>query len=138
MESARISQVIEEAKRCAQAGALARARALYGSSAPCCVPKTDPNIQVPAESTYQNGIVADCSYNFVRAPVLTARAWTADLQQRVLDAYNDPLDPTRRFMEFQGPFIPPACPPIVYLSANPSQMKSCPLDNKPFNPVLPG
>ena len=138
MESARISQIIEQAKMCAQAGALARARALYGRSAPCCGPKTNSNIQVPPESTYQNGIVADCSYNFVTAPVLTARAWTDNLQQRVLDAYKDPLDPTKRFMEFQGPFIPTPCPPIVYISANPPQMKSCPLDNKPFNPVLPG
>ncbi len=140
MESARINKILDEARVCAASTALARARALYGGSAPCCSEKIPPGADVPVSSAYLNGRVAACPV-FVGTTVQPESVRIAKLLQSNVDNWAPPLDPSRRFVEYQGPVLQPVCPPIdpIYTNANVPRLQGslCPLDNKPTNPVLP-
>jgi hypothetical protein len=139
MESARIQRVLDDARVCAAATALARARALYGESRSCCAAPPQPGADVPSSSSYLRGRVCPA---VVGVTVQPESVRIAKMLQSNVDNWAPPTDPERRFVEYQGPVLQAVCPPIdqIFTNANVPRLQgnSCPLDNKPFNPVLPG
>ena len=99
------SRLQARAKECSAAAAIARARALQGDSRSCCVPRMATSIQVPTESTFLSGKVADCSGYIGPPPTPPSSVFTNNIQRQVLDAYANPTDPARRFLEYQGLFL---------------------------------
>lgn len=144
-ESGRIAGVLRRAQTCMANEALAKARALgsgrcggalCGASA-TILKEPPPNPSILLEKTVKNCFSKYQSLEgCVPESVRLARQ-----QQRSIDLAANPLNPDTRFAEFARLFIPPCPPPPAwYYSAGEPvlQGKTCPLPNKPGNPVLPG
>jgi hypothetical protein len=144
-EQGRINRIVQNTLNCAKAGAIARAKALYGRS-PCatglCTKQFPGAAQttIPPESTYQSSRVGCYGYKGPE-PCVPESVRIARLLQRSIDESTNPFNPIARFSEYRGPFIPPVCPPIPQEALNANVPKNllmtCPLPNKPFNPSLP-
>jgi len=76
----------------------------------CCGP-LPANNQVQLESSYLDARMSACPV-YLRTPVQPESVRINALIQSTVNAYAPPTDPTRRFLEYEGPFIPPACPPV--------------------------
>lgn len=114
-ESGRINQIIADARRCAVKEALAKAKSTY------CCPTAVINNQVPSSDSYlagkmnaRSGItqqqataIASASLKGVPESVRINR-----LQQATVDAYSLYSDPTRRFIQYEGPKVQIQCPPL--------------------------
>ena len=150
-EGGRISRLEEEARCCNAAQALARARAFVAAREACCRSGRSGSGGSPAQkelvpppSVYLDQKAAACAATAYTSPYVCvpSSVRTASLQECAVQAFVDPLNPEQRFSEYRRPYFPPPCPPIPQeaLNANvpKNQMKSCPLPNKPYNPVLPG
>jgi len=112
------NRVIREAAACAVKDAVARAR---GS---CCDRQRLHNGGSPrggiSSSEYLNANVAECAavtsakaQAVVNAPLrgISYAAYIKNLTQKTLDNYAPYNDPDRRFVNYQGHFIPPECVP---------------------------
>ena len=144
-EGGRISRMLESARRCNAAQALARARASSACGRSTATTTTATPIatqKTPLSSEYLTGRLAACTpytspFTCVPESVRIAAAATC-----VQNAYSNALDPEQRFSEYRRPYFPTVCPPIAPEILNRSQptmqLKRCPLPNKPDNPVLPG
>lgn len=115
-ESGRIAQLLAESKRCAVNAAIAKARAT------CCAPVPKPNRNVQSESALLESQVANCTrINAAQARLIASQPLRgvpesvriAQLQQDIIDNYAPYNNPSRRFVEYQGPVIVPGCPPIA-------------------------
>ena len=106
-ESGRVNQILENARRCAVNAAIAKAQATV-----CCPAPPRPNTNVQLESGLLDAKVARCNV----------------IQQNTIDEYAPYNNPSRRFVEYQGPIVIPDCPPIPTedLNANiPKAPTSC-------------
>jgi hypothetical protein len=147
-EGGRIASLQEQARCCNASQALARARAFGAAVARCkgtCESKSKVGAElVPAASVYLEKQAAACALTGYTSPYtcVPSSVRTAALQECAIQAFVDPLNPEQRFSDYRRPYFPPPCPPIPQeaLNANvpKNQMKSCPLPNKPYYPVLPG
>lgn len=151
-EQGRIQGLLDQARRCCAAEALAKARAASARvGKPCaqtCGPVSPQNSAngppVPLESDALARKLVACYGN--QTPIIpgcgTESQRISKLIQDTLDKSVDPFNPETRFSEYRRPYFPPACPPIPleFLNGNVPklQMRNCPLPNKPDNPVLPG
>lgn len=115
-ESGRVNQILENARRCAVTDAIAKARATV-----CCpgpVP-TLRNVQLP--SALLDAQVLSCnSITAAKATQIAKQSLRGvpesvrirQVQQNTMDEYAPYNNPSRRFVEYQGPVIVPPCPPI--------------------------
>ena len=118
-EGGRMVQILAASRRCQVKEAIAKARAINGP--PQCSPVPQSRIVVPLESTNLQAQLAAC------ARITAAQATTlatqplrgvpesvriAKLTQTLIDQYSPYSNSERRFLEYQGPVIPIACPPI--------------------------
>ena len=118
-EGGRMVQILAASRRCQVQEAIAKARAINAPS--CCPPIPISRAVVPLESTNLQAQLAAC------ARITAAQATTlavqplrgvpesvriAKLNQDILDQYSPYSDSNRRFLEYQGPQVPIACPPI--------------------------
>jgi len=116
LESGRVANVLAQARMCAAADALARARSLRGSggcvSGSCAPPDSTIKKPVPQSSTDLNAKVANCPIK-VQGPEygVPESVRIARLEQRSRDLSIDATNPLARFSEYRRPFIP-ICPPI--------------------------
>lgn len=119
-EGGRMAQILEASKRCQVNEAIAKARAL-NSGGSCCPPTPVSRKQVPLESTALEGQLAACArINAQQASQIASQPLRgvpesvriAQLTTRVLEQYSPYSDSNRRFLEYQGPVIPPVCPPL--------------------------
>ena len=114
-----MAQILAASRRCQVKEAIAKARAINGP--PQCTPGVQSRAIVPLESTNLQAQVAAC------ARITAAQATTlatqplrgvpesvriARLNQEILDQYSPYSDSNRRFLEYRGPIVPVACPPI--------------------------
>jgi hypothetical protein len=144
-EGGRVARLLAASQACVAATALAKARALRSSCGTVACRDRQAAAApafVPASSALLERTVRDC-YSSVPAKegCVPESVRIARAAQCSLDQAQDPFNRETRFVEFRGPFIPPVCPPIPQeaLNANiPRQsFASCPLPNRPDNPVLP-
>lgn len=139
-ERGRIARIVENAQNCAKAGALARARAMYGSRCTGCSDNSI-KVSVPSESSYLSGTVTPCYVFKGPEPAVPESVRLARLTQTTADQSMDPFNLQSRFSEFRRPYFPVICPPIPQeaLNANVPKnlLQTCPLPNKPFNLSLP-
>jgi hypothetical protein len=131
-ESGRVAQILANARRCAVNDAIAKARATV-----CCPPPPKPNRNVQLESSLLDAKIANCAGITAQQATRIAQENLRGVpesvrirqrQQDVIDKYAPYNDPSRRFIEYQGPIIIPACPPIPTedLNANiPKAPTSC-------------
>lgn len=131
-ESGRVNQILENARRCAVNAAIAKARATV-----CCPAPPRPNVNVQLESGRLDAKIASC--NVITPAKATQIAQQSlrgvpesvrirQVQQNTIDEYAPYSNPSRRFVEYQGPIVIPACPPIPTedLNANiPKAPTSC-------------
>lgn len=115
-ESGRVNQILETARRCAVNDAIAKARATV------CCPVPRPNRNVQSESGALEAKIASCSIlTAARATQLAQQSLRGvpesvrirQVQQNTIDEYAPYNNPSRRFVEYQGPVIVPPCPPIA-------------------------
>ena len=118
-EGGRMVQILEASRRCQVKEAIAKARAINPPG--CCQPVPVSRIIVPLESTNLEGQLARCArINAQQAQQIASQPLRgvpesvriAKLNQEILDQYSPYSDSNRRFLEYQGPVIPIACPPI--------------------------
>ena len=118
-EGGRMNQILSAARRCQVKEAIAKARLINTDS--CCPPTPISRIDVPLESTALQGQLLACArITPQRAQILAQQPLRgvpesvriARLNQQVLDQYSPYSDSNRRFLEYQGPQIPPVCPPL--------------------------
>lgn len=131
-ESGRVNQILENARRCAVNAAIAKARATV-----CCPAPPQPNRNVQSESSRLDAQVANCNQITAAKATLIAQqslrgvpesVRIRQVQQNTIDEYAPYNNPSRRFVEYQGPIVIPACPPIPTedLNANiPKAPTSC-------------
>jgi hypothetical protein len=144
-EGGRIGRVLEKSQALMRAQNLAKAQAYRGGPGSCgniCYSAAERMTpQVPVPSAVLAATVKQCYSKYSKEGCVPSSVQTARTQLRILEQSVDPFNRDTRFSEYRGPFIPPVCPPIPQeaLNANiPRQnMRSCPLPNKPNNPVLP-
>jgi hypothetical protein len=114
LESGRISSLISDARLCATRAAINKARTTV-----YCPPLSSTNRQVPPTSSVLQGKMDSCSQiTSDRATVLATQSLRGvpesvrikNLQQQTWDAYAPYNNPSRRFLEYQGPQIPTVCP----------------------------
>lgn len=132
LESGRVAQIIENSRRCAVNDAIRKARATV-----CCPAPPRPNTNVQLESMLLQAKVTQCAQitaadaTAIAAQSLRGVPESVRIRQRQQDVqeqfapYNNP---SRRFLEYQGPIVIPACPaiPTEDLNANiPKAPKSC-------------
>jgi len=77
----------------------------------CCGAPLPANNQVQLESSYLNARMIACPV-YLRTPVQPESVRINALMQSTINAYGSATDPAQRFVEYQGPVIPPACPPV--------------------------
>jgi len=130
-ESGRVAKILADARRCAVNAAIAKANATV------CCPVPRPNKNTQLESSRLDAKVANC--NQIDAQEATRIAQQSlrgvpesvrirQRQQDVIDEFSPYNDPSRRFLEYQGPIVIPPCPPISTenLNANiPKAPTSC-------------
>ena len=137
-ESGRISQILQNAQRCAIQENLARARAYQGANNYNNI-NTTSNISVQTESAYLISHV-NC-YNYVKPPVVPESVRITQLIQDTLNKEINPLNSNTRFVDYYPPAPVFPCPPVSAEYLNASQPKPptiCPaLPNSPLNPILP-
>ena len=118
-EGGRMVQILAAARRCEVKEAIAKARALNPGS--CCPPVPQSRATVPLESTNLQAQVAACARITAQQATILAQqplrgvpesVRIARLNQEILDQYAPYSDSRRRFLEYQGPRVPVACPPI--------------------------
>jgi hypothetical protein len=138
-ERGRVARLLQATEAEARTNAVAKARLFY--TPPCCGGKRSESSTVPSESVLLTNRLLQCK-PLIRQGCVSESVRIAQVQQCTLDRAINPLNPETRFSEFRGPFVPTVCPPVPqeFLNANvpKSQLKNCPLPNKPDNPVLPG
>lgn len=141
-ESGRISQILQNAQRCAIQENLARARAYQGANN--CVScklnsAASSNNNVISESAYL--LSQNNCYNYVKAPVVPESVRITQLIQDTLNKEISPLNSNTRFVDYYPPAPVFPCPPVSAQYLNASQPKPptiCPiLPNSPLNPILP-
>lgn len=120
LASSVVNKAISEANRCAVAAAVAKAR--YNPPCAGCIPGISGNtVGANLESMALERLIAATN------PPLTATqaraianqqlrgvpssVRTAMIQEKTIREFAPPDDPLRRFVMYQGPIIPPACPP---------------------------
>lgn len=130
-ESGRVAQLIAESKRCAVNAAIAKARAT------CCAPVPRPNKNGQSESALLESKVANCQQiTSAKATLIAQQSLrgvpeSVRIRQRIqdtIDEYAPYNNPSRRFVEYQGPIVIPPCPPIPteFLNGNvPKAPTSC-------------
>jgi len=131
-ESGRVNQILENARRCAVNSAIAKARATV------CCPGPVPTIRnVQLESASLDAKILSCNQITPAKATLIAQqslrgvpesVRIRQVQQNTIDEYAPYNNPSRRFVEYQGPIIIPGCPPIPteYSNANiPKAPTSC-------------
>ncbi len=120
-ESGRVAQILENARRCAVNAAIAKANATV------CCPVPRPNKNTQLESSRLDAKVANC--NQINAQLASQIAQQSlrgvpesvrirQRQQDVLDEYAPYNNPSRRFVEYQGPIVIPPCPEIPTEDSN--------------------
>ena len=118
-EGGRMVQILAAARRCEVKEAIAKARAL--NPGPCCSPVPQSRAVVPLESTNLQAQLAACGrINAQQASLIASQPLRgvpesvriARLNQEILDQYAPYSDSNRRFLEYRGPVIAIACPPI--------------------------
>lgn len=121
-ESGRVNQILENARRCAVNSAIAKARATV-----CCPAPPRPNVNVQVPSALLDAQVANC--NQITAAKATQIAQQSlrgvpesvrirQVQQNTMNEYAPYNNPSRRFVEYQGPIVIPDCPPIPTEDSN--------------------
>ena len=140
-ESGRISNIIEQARRCAIQEQLAKAKNFYGAdSCVKCVRENLPQVTVQSEGAYLASKVANCSFNYYQPPVVPESVRIAKIQQTVMEKSRAPLNTNTRFSQYSRVFQAP-CPPVdpnIFNGNLPKPARICPaLPNTPLNPVLP-
>lgn len=130
-ESGRVAKILEDARRCAVNAAIAKANATV------CCPVPRPNKNTQLESSRLDAKIANCGQitaeDASRIAQQSLRGVPESVrirqrQQDVIDEYAPYNDPSRRFVEYQGPIVIPPCPPISTenLNANiPKAPTSC-------------
>ena len=141
-EGGRIALVLANSKACMAEEALAKARALaQRGCGSCTLIDSTVNKPVPLESDVLNRKASNCFLYQSPESGVPESVRVARMEQKTIDLSRDPNDPFARFSQFRRPFVQ-ICPPIpewYYTAGQPVlQGKSCPLPNKPGNPVLPG
>ncbi len=130
-ESGRVAQILANARRCAVNAAIAKANATV------CCPVPRPNKNTQLESSRLDAKVANCTQ--IDAQLATQIAQQSlrgvpesvrirQRQQDILDEFAPYNNPSRRFLEYQGPIVIPPCPeiPTEDLNANiPKAPTSC-------------
>lgn len=115
-ESGRLNQILETARRCAVNDAISKARATV------CCPAARPNRNVQSESGRLDTQTANCSQiTAARATQLAQQSLKGvpesvrirQVQQNTIDEYAPITNPSRRFLEYQGPIIQPPCVEIA-------------------------
>lgn len=121
-ESGRVAQILENARRCAVNDAIAKARATV-----CCPAPPRPNVNVQLESARLDQKIANCT---VITPAKATQIAQGSLRgvpesvrirqriQDVNDEYAPYNNPSRRFVEYQGPIVIPPCPEIPTEDSN--------------------
>jgi len=136
-ERGRIARIVENAQNCAKAGALARARAMYGSQCSSGCVDNSIKVTVQSESSYLSGTVAPCYVFKGPEPTVNESVRLSRLIQTTVDESTNPFNLVSRFSEFRRPYFPVICPPIPQEALNANVPKNllqkCPLPNKPFN-----
>ena len=112
------NRAIIEANRCAVVAAIAKAN----SNPACagCLPKVSGGVGAVSESDLLLKRLNNCSVvtasqarqlanSQLRGVPSSVR--TQQIQQRTIEEFAPLTDPLRRFALYQGPIIPPACPP---------------------------
>ena len=139
-EQIRIHELIDNAKRCNAANALARAQLIYGKPCGSCGNPTNNNI-VPPESSLLTARVSTCAVQAIVRPLpVPESVRIARALQCYIDASLDPTNPDLRFRQYLPRVVPAPCPPIDTLLTNanlPKASTGCPLPNTPLNPVPP-
>jgi hypothetical protein len=115
-ESGRVNQILENARRCAVNAAIAKAQATV------CCPGPVPTIRnVQLESAALDAKILSCNQITPAKATLIAQqslrgvpesVRIRQVQQNTIDEYAPYNNPSRRFVEYQGPIIVPPCPPI--------------------------
>ena len=113
MASGVVNRILRNTQACAVKDAVAKARAQA-----CCPTSLYPGFAggvteslritqetCPAITSEEAQTIASKTLRGVPSSVLTARREYATVQ-----AFLSPTDPTKRFVEYQGNFIPPVCP----------------------------
>lgn len=139
-EQIRIQYLIDNAKRCNAANALARAQLIYGKPCGSCGSLINNKI-VQSESELLNTRVSTCAVQAIVRPLpVPESVRIARAVQCYIDASIDPTNPDLRFRQFLPRVVPAPCPPIDTLLTNanlPKASTGCPLPNTPLNPVPP-
>ena len=132
-EGGRISQIQQQAQRCAIEENLARARLFIGNGLPC---KTIENIEsknIPTQSSYLSK-KTNC-YDYVTVPVVPESVRINRIQYNYGyygTCYTQ--NTNTRFSDYAPKATIVVCPPIT--QSNGSVTNTCPLPNTPLNPVL--
>lgn len=127
------NKVIRQAAACAVRDAVARARSS------CCDRQGAHNGGSPrggtSSSEYLDTTVAKCAVitsamaqAVVNAPLrgVSYGAYINNLEQKTLENYAPYNDPERRFINYRGHFIPPACVPTpIFNPITPSSSELC-------------
>jgi hypothetical protein len=132
-EGARISQLQQQAQRCAIQENLARARLYVGTTLPCNTSNYLGNTNIPSESAYL--LSKPKCYNYLTPPVVAESVRINRIQSQY--EYSGScyvLDSNTRFLDYAPTPSIFLCPPITY--SNGSVNNTCPLPNNPLNPVL--
>ncbi len=118
-EGGRMTQILVAAARCQVKEAIAKARAM--NAPPLCSPTPQSRKDVPLESTAFEGQLAACAritahqaQSIATQPLrgVPESVRIARRNQEILDQYAPYSDSNRRFLEYQGPQVPVACPPL--------------------------
>ncbi len=122
LESGRVAQLIEDSRRCAVNAAIRKARATV-----CCPAPPRPNTNVQLESALLQARVAQCTQITAADATAIARQSLRGVpesvrirqrQQDVQDEFAPYNNPSRRFLEYQGPIVIPPCPEIPTEDSN--------------------
>jgi hypothetical protein len=112
------NRAILDANRCNVVAAIAKAN--YNPACAGCLPKVSGGVGAVSESDLLLKRLNSCSVvtatqarrlanSQLRGVPSSVR--TQQIQQRTIEEYAPLTDPLRRFALYQGPVIPPACPP---------------------------
>lgn len=117
-EGGRMTQILAASKRCQVQEAIAKARATY-QPPPC--PGRISRKDVPLESTALQGQLATCArISAADAQRIVSQSLRgvpesiriAQMIQTLQDQTSPYSDSSRRFLEYRGPVVPVACPPL--------------------------
>lgn len=117
-ERGKIAIILEQAQQCSIADALVKARA---NSVSCSTRPPQYNGQVQSESSYLKGLLEKRPVYQPSQPGCTTQSVRiARIQQSVNENFAPYDNPSRRFIEYQGPQIAVVCPatPTAILNAS--------------------